>query len=111
MHSPNGVMMRFRTGANVHRFMRSFRTKHADKLIPAEERAVKIFMDGDMPAARGKKKLKPMTEVTSHLTPHASRARREVSSALHSMGCRGIFLLISRGPYRCRPDARLQYYA
>ena len=45
------------------RFVESFQALHAEKLLAAEERSLKMLMDGDMPPARGKKKLKPMTEV------------------------------------------------
>lgn len=38
--------------------------QHADNLAAAEERSLKMFMEGNMPAARGNKMLKPMTEVS-----------------------------------------------
>lgn len=47
----------------VCRFAESFRSLHSKKLQAAEDKSVAMFVSGDMPAARGKKKLKPMTEV------------------------------------------------
>lgn len=45
------------------RFAESFQSLHSAKLQAAEKKSVEMFMNGDMPAARGKKKRKPMTEV------------------------------------------------
>lgn len=45
------------------RFAESFRSLHSKKLQAAEDKSVEMFINGDMPAARGKKKRKPMTEV------------------------------------------------
>lgn len=47
------------------RFAEAFRLQHANNLAAAEERSMKLYMEGNMPAARGKKTLKPMTEVSS----------------------------------------------
>ncbi|CBJ26275.1 conserved unknown protein [Ectocarpus siliculosus] len=44
------------------RFAESFRSLHSKNLLAAEKRAIEMFINGDMPAAKGKKKLKPMTE-------------------------------------------------
>lgn len=55
------------------RFAEAFRLQHAKNLAAAEERSIKLYMEGDMPAARGKKTLKPMTEVSSDLF-HAAGA-------------------------------------
>lgn len=38
--------------------------QHAKNLAAAEERSMKLYMEGNMPAAKGKKMLKPMTEVS-----------------------------------------------
>lgn len=45
------------------RFAESFQSLHSAKLQAAEKKSVEMFMNGDMPAVRGKKKRKPMTEV------------------------------------------------
>lgn len=45
------------------RFAESFRSLHSKNLLAAEKRAIEMFVNGDMPAAKGKRKLKPMTEV------------------------------------------------
>lgn len=45
------------------RFAESFRSLHSKKLQAAEDKSVAMFVSGDMPAVRGKRKLKPMTEV------------------------------------------------
>eukprot|EP00752_Nemacystus_decipiens_P011907 g10558.t1 len=44
------------------RFAESFRSLHSKKLQAAEDKSVAMFISGEMPAVRGKKKLKPMTE-------------------------------------------------
>ncbi|CAN0460920.1 unnamed protein product [Ectocarpus sp. 12 AP-2014] len=44
------------------RFAESFRSLHSKNLLAAEKRAIEMFVNGDMPAAKGKRKLKPMTE-------------------------------------------------
>ncbi|CAM9571599.1 unnamed protein product [Ectocarpus sp. 12 AP-2014] len=44
------------------RFAESFRSLHSKNLLAAEERTIEMFVNGDMPAAKGKRKLKPMTE-------------------------------------------------
>lgn len=46
-------------------FTESFRSLHSKKLQATEDKTVAMFISGDMPAARGRKKLKPMTEVGS----------------------------------------------
>lgn len=47
----------------MDRFAEIFRSLHREKLQAAEKKAVEMFVNGDMPAVRGKRKLKPMTEV------------------------------------------------
>lgn len=44
------------------RFAEAFQLQHAKNLAAAEERSMKLYMEGNMPAAKGKKMLKPMTE-------------------------------------------------
>ncbi|CAM9098123.1 unnamed protein product [Hapterophycus canaliculatus] len=44
------------------RFAESFRLLHSEKLEAAEERSIGMFVKGDVPALKGKRKLKPMTE-------------------------------------------------
>ncbi|CAM9104818.1 unnamed protein product [Laminaria digitata] len=57
------------------RFAEAFRLQHANNLAAAEERSMKLYMEGNMPAARGKKMLKPMTERS------ARNAHRKVQDA------------------------------
>lgn len=52
------------SGFGAGRFVESFRSLHGEKLKAAEERSVGMFVNGDMPAVKGKRKLKPMTEVS-----------------------------------------------
>ncbi|CAN0297402.1 unnamed protein product, partial [Ectocarpus sp. 8 AP-2014] len=51
------------SAAKDSRFAESFRSLHSKNLLAAEKRAIEMFVNGDMPAAKGKRKLKPMTEV------------------------------------------------
>ncbi|CAM9326224.1 unnamed protein product [Ectocarpus sp. 6 AP-2014] len=50
------------SAAKDSRFAESFQSLHSKNLLAAEKRAIEMFVNGDMPAAKGKKKLKPMTE-------------------------------------------------
>lgn len=69
------------------RFAEAFQLQHAKNLAAAEERSMKLYMEGNMPAAKGKKMLKPMTEVS----PDQFLA----AGATFSQGGRDCFLSLS----------------